>query len=32
MENDFKQSGHLIDPDIEGRKILKGIPNKLHVM
>ena len=28
----FKQSGHLIDPDVDGTKILKGKPNKLNVM
>jgi hypothetical protein len=28
----FKQSGHLIDPDADGRKVLKGKPNKLNVM
>jgi len=25
-----KQSGHLLDPNVDGRKILKGKPNKLH--
>jgi hypothetical protein len=28
---DFKQSGHLLDPDVHGRKILNGKPNKLNV-
>jgi hypothetical protein len=28
----FKKSGHLVDRDVEGRKMVKGKPNKLNVM
>ena len=31
MEKNFKQSGHLTDPDVEARKIVTGKPNKLNV-
>jgi len=27
----LKQIDHLIDPDVDGRKMLKGKPNKLNV-
>jgi hypothetical protein len=30
MENILK-SGHLINPDVDGRKILKGMSNKLNL-
>jgi len=28
----FKQSGHMVDLDVDGRNIIKGKPNKLNVI